>query len=510
MKPLLLFLFLLSPLSSLLSQPHTWPPGGTMPTPYFGLPEGRTLSSSKRWNLVWADQIVPTWVSDSQVAFAARNYVGTQKIFADQAALFRAINPNFIVLSYHLAAGLNPLHNSDAPDPKTHPDLGFIGVVAPEGYVSEYTTHFLPWLDANGITPRSARYEEMFQHYDTADSAHRVWHQDPYWLMNVANDDWRSYVAETVRKWMEGNSNEGCFFDVVVETNVSLYNPKGSNPAPRDFDWWLAPHGPADAVGSLTDRTVFAAWQNERWLRYFQNVYRSFHRATVDRLVLPNVDQMVTTVYDPIWLDGDQNGETVDGAMMENFGGYTGFDMWQTLERGVRHLTSRGKVLIAQFDASTSAERLRRVAMFMLIKNESSYLNIINSTGVEWYPEYEIDLGDQTPLPSSFDAMRASGETWRSLWRRDYERGIVLVNTGDAPLDFTLPPGTWERIETDGGGAVNSDGTMQPQEIRRIPVSGTVSVSASDGLILSRVDGPSGTPYQPTLPGTLDLSMRGK
>src|SRR5262249_44660279 len=149
------------------------------------------------------------------------------------------------------------------------------------------------------------------------DSLHRVWHQDPYWLMNIENSDWTQYIGDETLDWMRGNQDEGCFFDVAVETNSSLYNPKKSDPPPHDFNWWQSPHGPSGYVGTIADYSNFDDWQNPRSLRYFQNIYRRFHTDSVDYLVLPNVDQMVTTVYDPTWLDGDASGETIDGAMME-------------------------------------------------------------------------------------------------------------------------------------------------------------------------------------------------
>src|SRR5439155_20716757 len=132
--------------------------------------------------------------------------------------------------------------------------------------------------------------------------------------------------------WMRGNSNEGCFFDVAVETNSSLYNPKLSDPSPANFDWWAPPHGPAGEAAQTKDRSAFASWMNRRYLGCYQEIYKRFHSDSVDYLVLPNTDQMVTTVYDLAWTDGDANGETIDGAMMEGFGNYQGQDMWLTLE----------------------------------------------------------------------------------------------------------------------------------------------------------------------------------
>lgn len=497
-------------LGDLHAQAPSWPPGGVTPSPVTAamkLPEGRYVPSTRRWNLVWADQLVPGWIGPARVQFAAKHYVGTQKIWSDQAGEYRSITPNFLAVIYHLAAGLNPARNSDCPDPKSNAGDDFIGVIAPRGYVSEYTEYFTPWLAGAGIAEGSERFESMFQHFDSLGTGHRVWHQDPYWLMNTDNADWRRYLGDIALAWMGGNQNEGCFFDVAVETNVSLYNPKSGDPAPWNFNWWEPPHAPLGYTGSTDDRREFADWMNARFLGYFQELYRRFHTSERDYLVIPNVDQMVTTVYDPLWTDGDENGETIDGAMMESFGGYRGTDMWLTLERAVRHITGRGKILIAQFYTSEPAERMRRTAMYMLIKNENSFINILGSSGVEWYPEYEIDLGDQSPIPATLDAMRVGGPGSASLFARRYEKGIVLCNTSDAPMTYLLPPGTWLRVTTTGGGAVRDDGTPLPQSISFVPVDNSITVPPSDGIILTAAQAVDVDESEsPTLPLQFDLS----
>lgn len=478
---------LCSALSPAFGQPHSWPPfppGRAPMSDTMALPDGRYLPSTVRWNLVWADQIVPDWVTASQLEFAAANFVGTQKIFASQAARFEALNPNFLVLTYHLAAGLNPAANGDCPDPKNNGGSGNIGVVAPKGFVSEYAEYFRPWLAARGIAEGSAAFEAMFQHYDAMTSGSRVWHIDPAWLMNVADTNWRSYLAATCLEWMQGNRNQGTFFDVAVETSVNLYNPNSGNPVPGNFNWWESPHRPFGSPGLMTTRSQFAAYMNGLYREYFQSVYRRFHASDTAYLVIPNVDQMITTVYDPVWLDGDAAGETVDGVMIESFGRATGGDMYLTLERTVRHITGRGKILIAQSYATGDGERLRVAGMYMLVKDENSYINFLSQGGVEWYPEYEIDLGRLLPVRATLEEMRAAGSGRNSLWRRMYERGMVLCNTSDVPMEYTLPWEGWWRVETSGGGTVGADGNMPAQSIATVPVSGKVTIPPSGCLVL--------------------------
>jgi hypothetical protein len=452
------------------------------------LPEGRFVPSTKRWNLVWADQIIPNNITSERLKFAATHYVATQKIWTNQVAQFRAINPNFLCLAYHLAAGLNPAHNSDVPDPKFKNDTTFIGSIAPKGYVNEYTEYFLPWLAKHSSPSDSIYHETFFQHYDTALASHRVWHNDPAWLMAIGDFDYHRYLSDVTRDWMQGNADDGCFFDVAVEMFSSLYNPKASDPAPYNFDWTLPPHHPAKSE-LLSDFQLRSQWVNRQFFSCYGQVHNSLHHDTTF-LVIPNVDQMVTTVYDPVWLDGDTAGVvTIDGAMMESFGGYRGQDMWLSMERCIRHITGRGKILIAQFYDASQTERYRRTAMYMLVKNENSYLNILGADGVEWYPEYEIDLGDQSPLPSTLDSLRIMGSGYQSLWARDYAKGKVLVNTSDAAMSISLASDAqWAEVMTQGGGKIADDGTVTPYSINSVPVTGPITIPPGDAVILTRTD----------------------
>ncbi|MCX6154630.1 MAG: putative glycoside hydrolase [Candidatus Kapabacteria bacterium] len=485
--PSIIFLLIILLYYTCFCQTHSWPPEPlTASTAFknYKLLDSKIIPSSKRWNLVWADQIVPGWVSQRQFEFSANNYIGTQKIFTSQLKQFEVLNKNFLVLTYHLAAGLNPEKNDDCPNPKNLSGTGFIGVVAPKGYISEYNEYFRPWCDSNKITENSIPFESMFQHYDDQKKANRVWHSDPAWLMNLSDTNWRAYIAITCLDWMNGNRNQGVFFDVAVETNCSLYNPKATNPTPGNFDWWLSPHKPYAYSGELTTRLQFTDFMNKSYRQYFQFIYKSFHTSSIDYLIIPNVDQMITTVYDPLWLDGDSIGETIDGAMIESFGRATGQDMYLTLERTIRHITGRGKILIAQSYPDQSTNRIRLIGMYMLVKNENSYINLLSGSAPEWFPEYEIDLGNQTKLPVDLEVLRVKGTDWHSVWRRNYDNGMVLCNTSDQPIDYNPYGEYWRYIKTSGGGQIDSAGNMKPQKIETITFAGKITIPPSDCIIL--------------------------
>src|SRR5258708_24679148 len=88
------------------------PKGVTYPlTPAALQPSGlaQPLPSTRRYVLVWKDQLADAVqsITPEQKDFIVTHYVGTQKLFAHQIDEYRKKNPDFLVLVYHLAYGLN-------------------------------------------------------------------------------------------------------------------------------------------------------------------------------------------------------------------------------------------------------------------------------------------------------------------------------------------------------------------------------------------------------------------
>src|SRR5580700_2161869 len=71
------------------------------------------LPSARRYVLVWPDQLVPDGAgggaaySPALMQWVVTHFVGTQKLFQSQIDSYRALNANFLMLTYHLAYGLN-------------------------------------------------------------------------------------------------------------------------------------------------------------------------------------------------------------------------------------------------------------------------------------------------------------------------------------------------------------------------------------------------------------------
>lgn len=101
-----------------------------------------------------------------------------------------------------------------------------------------------------------------------------------------------------------------------------------------------------------------------------------------------------------------------------------------------------------------------------------------------WYDEYSVALGQ--PLGDPYNVETGDGpENWnRGVWRRNFENGIVIVNSSSDTKRITLEDG-FEKILGTQDTAVN-DGT----------VVGSVRIDSEDGIILqTRIAQVMGNPY---------------
>src|SRR5579883_2631999 len=168
--------------TSSLAQAGSFPPGVTYPLKPAQLqPTGlaQPLPSTRRYVLVWKDQLVPDGYTAAEKQWVVTHYVGTQKLFQRQIDDYRTMNPNFMMLTYHLSFGLN---GADQNNPVGN-------ITGPNTYGQEDTDTFTPYVAAHSITRENA-----YQHSASpATIANRVSYPDPYWLMDIASTEWRTY-----------------------------------------------------------------------------------------------------------------------------------------------------------------------------------------------------------------------------------------------------------------------------------------------------------------------------
>ncbi|HMK72152.1 MAG TPA: hypothetical protein VK454_02370, partial [Myxococcaceae bacterium] len=193
------------------------------------------LPSTRRYVLVWQDQLIPDGYTAAQRTWVVTHFVGTQKLFQRQIDAYRAENPAFLMLVYHLAYGLN---GADQTNPVGN-------ITSPNGFGQEDTDTFTPWVTSHAVTRENA-----YQHSGAPASVQtRVSYPDPYWLMDISAPEWTSYLSGTLIAWAAFPTAQatGVFFDVAF--------PPWFNYSPSD--WWAGPAGDGSRQGLL-------AWWNPR------------------------------------------------------------------------------------------------------------------------------------------------------------------------------------------------------------------------------------------------------
>ena len=138
----------------------------------------------------------------------------------------------------------------------------------------------------------------------------------------------------------------------------------------------------------------------------------------------------VEIVHDVLWYKGDANANVlrelraasylaVDGGFNGPLVSYgSGTYGFQTLSGWIERAQTRGSGVILDFSTTTPAARLFGLASYWLVNNGVSAIANDASTAPLW-AGYGVDLG----LPNTGRYTVATG-----AWRRDFTRGIVLVN----------------------------------------------------------------------------------
>jgi hypothetical protein len=406
----------------------------TYPTPA----QQRSFPDTRDGIFVFADQI-PPGNTDAQNRFAATHYLGTQKMIRDDIEAIRVYNPDFLHLHYKLSVGQgdSTILFIDGNDWVTDWD-----------YVNQQDDWFV--TDGEGTRIRHV--------------------PDGWYLMDVSGqisgageDGWKEYWASTCIEQMRHNAADGVFadsYDIAV-VNADFLDPpyfwfEGTNP----LTYWV-PH--LEIFGNYITEQLHA--QPERFY------------------VLPNLGFQVTS-----WDTTDY--AFADGGMIEGFaqwGGDNPFSLsdWKLQMNRILALVALDKILICQsymWDAWDMDDRGFYLGCYLLVKGHHTYVNILSGgpgQNMQYYPEYDVDLGpylDEPPL--DVDSLYVPE---LDLYRRDYEKGFVLVNptweTRDVALGDTL-----YLVVPQGGGVV--DGNAQYGGSLAFQPATQVTLGEHEGLIL--------------------------
>jgi hypothetical protein len=375
-------------------------------------------------------------MTEAQWRFAARHYVGSQKMTRSWTLRMRRLNPRFLMLHYQLAIGTGP---------------------APFVIGDRWTNDF------RSVT----RHEDWFLHDD---QGHRL--LQPAWnwyVMDLRFDGSRprtgfpDYWLKTAIERMRENGDDGCFADSYTQDILM-------NQLRPPFAWFTDPK---------------ACMRN--WLpqlnRYGAYCAAGFHHQPERFYYLPNLGGLVTT-----W-DRTTDLFVGDGGMNEGFcaggpGQYYSVDDWKLQMSRVLSLAAAGKIVLCQTgtDRANLDHRWFIVGSYLLTRGHRSYLNMFQMSTLEWYPEYTLDLGGYRSEPKP-DVNEYWDPAWK-LFRRDFARGTVLVNPTEAPVTVARRGAVYRLVMATGGGPVPPDG-REPGALMSRAVT-AVTVPAHSARVLLR------------------------
>jgi len=380
---------------------------------------------------VLTDQL-PGAMSEAQVRFAATHYVGTQKLTLNLSRPLRAINPAFLVLHYHLAMW------------QSAPNVTFIA----EGNT---------WAnDYPSVNTHESWFWHNLEHQRVASN------KDGKLLMNVSDPGFREHWRDSLSRQVGDGDYDAVFLD---SASPALLQGEARSPAdPRLF----ADGVRTNTFGELGGRSWIAAW--EEWIA---DLDRSLSTKGIP--LIPNVGGLVTT-----WDNTDYS--LTAGVFCEGFldPGFS-TDDWKAAANQTLALVRRNKIVILQNYLPSADDVTRRrflLASYLLVKGARTYVAYFASTPFEWYPEWDLDLGAAQKSAVTIDELR-----WSGIYRRDFNKGIVLINPDTTAVQVTLEA-TFNRIAPVGGGAVSSDGTVSGR-VETVPVT-TLEIGAKSAEILLR------------------------
>ena len=373
----------------------------------FPLSEYDPASGRTVW--VFTDQLNSS-LTEAEAEFAATHYVGTQKITRAAIDRIRQYNEDFIHLHYKL------------------------GVTVDSAATYWFVKNGV-WISNNRVAP--ANWVDVRDHWDwfQLDSEGKwTTHEHRRMVMNLANPDFRDWWIESCIEEMEANGADGVFADTYTIAAVSFRTD-------NNFEQF---HN--------------VNWQVNNWIptlnSYGEEVYNRLEEAGY--YFFPNIDNLQTT-----WANNAgthySKGENIHGAMLESFGRWgSGADMITALKM-FRDIQEKGVFLHGQGyinggndmnpDLTTPQKRMWMVGLYLLDNVGRMYIdfydnNMQGSGTVDiWYPEYELDLGAYT---SVWDNLSELG--WKGVYRRDYEKGFVLVNMDNSQKTVDLE-GTFYQAE---------------------------------------------------------------
>ena len=272
---------------------------------------------------------------------------------------------------------------------------------------------------------------------------------------------WRDYYPELCANAMQRGDYDGVFCD---------------NAGPR-IEWDFE-HVGDDLKADITD----PEW-SRAMATMLSNVARRLKRDNPDARVFANTcGGFVCADADDIEPADFWRDARIDGAMDEFFAfaerpgrdAYLPQATWRQQVRAILCCEKLGRSYIAQAngDEHNHAARVYALASFLIGAGERSVFNYNHAPAAKYplvyrFPEWDIDLGVPIAQYESLDEALDAGEG--RAYARKFERGLVLVNPTDAPVDGIAVPADARRLALAGG--TLTDGGRAAWEAVDTPVS---------------------------------------
>jgi hypothetical protein len=387
-----------------------------------GVATKRPWPDSTAKTLVLADQL-PGGLTAAQQMFVVTHMVGTQKLTLAQSQPLRALQPNFLVLHYHLAIW------------QSAPSVTFIvnGVSWGNDYPTVTTHESWFWHNQAGMRVAS--------------------NNDGKLLMNLGDSGFADYWAQSFIAQAVAGDCDGVFADSA--SPALLQSEAQSPPEPR-----LAGTGARDtAIAELGGETYIQAWQT----------FMTGLDAALGAQGLPLIPN--TSAFSTGW--DNTNYELTAGVFIEGFAdpSFAVAD-WQHSTTQILDLAAKHKIVIVQnylASAGDVATRLYYLANYLLVRGDRTYIDYFATGPLEWYPEWGIDLGAPVKTGATVADLAVGG-----AYEREFAKGWAAVNPGASSVTLTFPAGA-RHVAPQGGGAIDAAGD-EP---------GTISYTAGTSVTLA-------------------------
>jgi len=238
---------------------------------------------------------------------------------------------------------------------------------------------------------------------------------------------WSDYLSgQAAERVNNGGWWDGVFYDMVF-ANLSWLNNGNID---------LDKNGVPDDISTV----------NEYWLRNSNSLIDKTRSKIAGRPVAANVDIV------------DKFAGTVDGVMLENFpADWLGAGGWAKLETSYIDQTVKAtagqKIYIINANTDNSkimaSYRQMRYGLASTLLGDG-YFSFDSGdqdhAQTWWYDEYEVKLGKATGQASNLlDA--GSSVMKAGLWRRDFERGVAIVNSTATVQKYVFKNEEFEKID---------------------------------------------------------------